>query len=76
MSAQDDTKPGAGPAPTSEFQAIGNTVANFGSGDAQIEGEDEKVVQEIESLCMNCQENVSLLHLHAYPATSPSRTMG
>lgn len=75
MSGEDVTKPDAGPAPTSEFQDIGNTVANFGSGDAEDEGED-KVVQEIESLCMNCQENVSLLRLRAYPAASPSRTLG
>lgn len=76
MSAKDETKPSAGPAPTSEFEAIGNTVSKFGSGDAQDEGEEEKVVQEIESLCMNCQENVSLLPLRAHLATSPSQTMG
>ena len=75
MSAKDESKPGAGPAPTSEFEAIGNTVDKFGSGEVQEEG-DEKVVQEIESLCMNCQENVSLLPLRAYPAIPPSQAMG
>ena len=57
MPSKDETTVGAGPASTSEFDAIGNTVNKFADG--QGDGEDEKVVQEIESLCMNCHENVS-----------------
>jgi zinc finger protein len=33
------------------------TISNNQNGDAP--EEDEKVVDEIESLCMNCEENVS-----------------
>ena len=56
MAPKTETSPSAGPAPTSEFEAIGNAFNK--SGDGQDE-DDEKIVQEIESLCMNCHENVS-----------------
>lgn len=61
MPPKDETAaPSAGPAPTSEFQAIGNTVSKFDdSADGEDGAGDEKVVQEIESLCMNCHDNVS-----------------
>lgn len=70
MPPKDETAPGAGPAPTSEFEAIGNTVNKFGQANGQDDSEDEKIVQEIESLCMNCHENVSW---HASPASRRPR---
>lgn len=60
MPPQDEATSGAGAAPTSsEFEAIGDTVSKFaGTADGQDEDADEKIVQEIESLCMNCHDNV------------------
>ena len=52
----------ANPARPSEFEAIGNKVDKVAGPTNGVEAEDdEKVVQEIESLCMNCHENVSYL---------------
>lgn len=34
-------------------------VSKFHSGNERDKGEEEKVVQQNESLCMNCQENIS-----------------
>ena len=50
------------------FAAIGKQVLGLNLGDDEKPTEDDrvKVVDEIESLCMNCQENVSFaLHSHA-----------
>lgn len=60
MPPQDEATSGAGPAPTSsEFDTIGNTVNKFaGAAEGQDGDADEKIVQEIESLCMNCHDNV------------------
>jgi zinc finger protein len=53
------------------FDSIGNKAENVaasngetnpvGTDGAQVAEEDEKVVDEIESLCMNCRENASTL---------------
>ena len=49
------------------FEAIGQKAGHLApttngtngtNGEAQKNGDDEKVVEEIESLCMNCHENV------------------
>lgn len=62
MSAE-ETKPTAqaSPARPSEFEAIGSKVdkAAAPTNGEGVEEDDEKVVQEIESLCMNCEKNVS-----------------
>ncbi|PKS09768.1 hypothetical protein jhhlp_004389 [Lomentospora prolificans] len=59
----------ANPARPSEFEAIGNKVDKVAGPTNGVEAEDdEKVVQEIESLCMNCHENgVTRLFLTAIP---------
>ena len=43
------------------FAAIGKQVLGLSLGDDEKPAEDDrvKIVDEIESLCMNCQENVS-----------------
>ena len=65
----EQTNGGPAPAPVSSnefFESIGKKANNLGSTtngtngtNGTIEDDDEKVVQEIESLCMNCRENVS-----------------
>lgn len=41
------------------FEPLGNRIDSIDlHGDEEIGEEDPKVVDEIESLCMNCQENV------------------
>ena len=42
----------------SNFQNIGRQVDDVATAD---EGLDQEVVEEIESLCMNCEENVWLV---------------
>lgn len=71
MSAE-ETKPAAQatPAQPSQFEAIGNKVDKVaGPGESgDVDDDDEKVVQEIESLCMNCHDNgVTRLFLTAIP---------
>lgn len=47
------------------FETIGQKASQTGqvNGAGQQDGEDDgKVVEEIESLCMNCHENVSRPH--------------
>ena len=43
------------------FAAIGKQVLGLRLGDDEVPAEDDrvKIVDEIESLCMNCHENVS-----------------
>lgn len=41
------------------FEDMGRKVAE---ASAQDDNDDTKVVDEIESLCMNCHENVRILH--------------
>ena len=50
------------------FNAIGKQVLNLSLGEDEQETEDErvKVTEEIESLCMNCEENVSSGHKYAF----------
>lgn len=49
------------------FAAIGKQVLGLQLGDDQVDEDDRvKVVEEIESLCMNCQENVSQTKSIAY----------
>ncbi|CAI4212562.1 unnamed protein product [Parascedosporium putredinis] len=58
------------PAQPSQFEAIGNKVDKVaGPGESgDVDDDDEKVVQEIESLCMNCHDNgVTRLFLTAIP---------
>lgn len=46
--------------PTEFFQSIGSKVEGFApKADGEADDEDVKAVEEIESLCMNCHENVS-----------------
>lgn len=59
-------------APSQFFPAIGSVVEDA-SNDQPNEAarpadgeEDERAVQEIESLCMNCHEQVSSSHLNDY----------
>lgn len=42
------------------FNPIGDKVEKVAPAAAQESEDDERVVEEIESLCMNCEENVSL----------------
>lgn len=47
--------------PSEFFETIGDKVKNFGdTNGASNEAEDAPPVQEIESLCMNCQQNVRI----------------
>lgn len=46
------------------FEDMGRKVAE---ASAQDDNDDSKVVDEIESLCMNCHENVRLLDLPIWP---------
>ena len=78
-----------GPAPISStdfFESIGKKADTLGSTtngthvtngtngtNGTTEDDDEKVVQEIESLCMNCRENVSK-HL-LLPSPPSTRTV-
>lgn len=41
------------------FESIGDRVANLDSANGADGEEEQKAVEEIESLCMNCHENVS-----------------
>lgn len=46
---------------TEFFQSIGDKVKNLApNGNSETEVDEFKPVDEIESLCMNCHENVSL----------------
>ncbi len=47
--------------PSEFFESIGSKVANFNSAQngTTEEEDDVKPVPEVESLCMNCHENVS-----------------
>lgn len=75
MPPKDEATSGAGSGPTSEFEAIGNTVNKFaGPADGQDESADEKAVQEIESLCMNCHENVRWYPPLALHRQTPAKT--
>ena len=49
------------------FSAIGKQVLGLNLGDEEQPSEDERVriVDEIESLCMNCEENVSIIYYHS-----------
>ena len=50
---------------TEFFETIGNQVEQVAPS-SDVPGEDEddqRVVEEIESLCMNCHENVSSSHI-------------
>lgn len=51
--------------PQEFFQAIGNKVENLApaSNGAEDADDDQRAVEEIESLCMNCGENVRYLTL-------------
>lgn len=67
--AKEDTTPqGAKTKENDLFAAIGKQVAGLEIKEGEEEDEDErvKVVNEIESLCMNCQDNVSD---HQWPLT-------
>lgn len=46
--------------PQEFFETIGNKVQNFapGANGAEEEEDDQRAVEEIESLCMNCGKNV------------------
>jgi zinc finger protein len=46
---------------TDQFKPIGDKVDKVAPAAAVdgADGEDERVVEQIESLCMNCEENVS-----------------
>lgn len=59
MSA-DDKKVETTQNPAEFFESIGNKVAGFSAttNDATQEDEEYRPVEEIESLCMNCGENV------------------
>ncbi|RYP31322.1 hypothetical protein DL767_005835 [Monosporascus sp. MG133] len=66
MPAPEEQTNGNGPTPVSSnefFETIGKKVdhlaptANGTDGAPQDGGDDEKIVEEIESLCMNCREN-------------------
>lgn len=46
--------------PEEFFQSIGDKVKNLAPAAAEAQNtDDERAVEEIESLCMNCGENVS-----------------
>lgn len=45
--------------PSQFFEAIGSRVNNISSTDAANGANEPRPVEEIESLCMNCHENVS-----------------
>ena len=46
--------------PQEFFESIGDKVKNFAPAAADTEdADDERAVEEIESLCMNCGKNVS-----------------
>lgn len=48
--------------PEEFFQSIGDKVKNLAPAAAEAQNtDDERAVEEIESLCMNCGENVSLV---------------
>jgi len=56
------------PATLSAFESLGQKAAELSINDNNQtalptldDGEDQKVVDEIESLCMNCHENVAVL---------------
>lgn len=61
MSA-DDERTQVTQGPSEFFDSIGNKVSNFTPGqngaDAAEDDEDQRAVEEIESLCMSCGENV------------------
>lgn len=47
------------------FQSIGSKVADIANTNGSVtDDNDPPAVDEIESLCMNCHDNVSLYHLH------------
>lgn len=51
------------------FAAIGKQVLGFELGDDESKTHDDdrvKIVEEIESLCMNCEENVSPIYVTSY----------
>jgi zinc finger protein len=54
--------------PQQFFETIGDKVSKFAQPDGveTAEDDDHRAVEEIESLCMNCGENVSLLHPALY----------
>lgn len=46
--------------PEEFFQSIGDKVKNLAPAEAEAQNaDDERAVEEIESLCMNCGKNVS-----------------
>ena len=47
--------------PTEFFQSIGNKVESLApdANGTAADGDDERAVEEVESLCMNCGKNVS-----------------
>ena len=48
--------------PEEFFQSIGDKVKNLAPATTEAQNaDDERAVEEIESLCMNCGENVSLV---------------
>jgi zinc finger protein len=61
MAAEDTTKQ----TPEEFFQSIGDKVNKLAPAavDAQNADDDERAVEEIESLCMNCGKNVSQIIL-------------
>lgn len=46
---------------TDLFEDMSRKVAEASKSGLQEDGEDSKLVEEIESLCMNCHEDVSFL---------------
>lgn len=66
-STDENTKPD-GAAFDAHFESLGKQAEGLTISDANGEAEDsadeQKVVDEIESLCMNCHENVSAQSLH------------
>lgn len=70
MSAPDEANKPAGDVSSSEFfESIGRQAEKVDDGADAVavedgganEGDDQKVVEEIESLCMNCGENVRII---------------
>lgn len=64
MSASDETQAPAAPVSgTQFFESIGQKASQLDGADQtanQTGEDDDRVVEQIESLCMNCHENVRL----------------
>jgi zinc finger protein len=60
---------------STDFETVGAKAERLGAADANAE-DDGKIVEEVESLCMNCHENVSRLSSPACQASCRiSRTL-